>query len=35
MGGKLITTKTYEIGGKKLKGLCYGFKLKTGKRNEF
>ncbi len=35
MGGKLITTKTYEIGGKKLKGLCYGFKMKTGTGNEF
>jgi len=28
LGGKLITTKTYEIGGKKLKGLCFGFKMK-------
>jgi ribosomal protein S18 acetylase RimI-like enzyme len=28
LGGKLITTKIYEIGGKKLKGLCYGFKIK-------
>lgn len=29
LGGRLITTKTYDIGGKKLKGLCYGFKIKT------
>lgn len=29
LGGKLITTKTYEIGGKKLKGLCFGFKIKA------
>lgn len=30
LGGKLITTKTYEIGGKKLKGLCFGFKISNG-----
>ncbi len=30
LGGKLITTKTYEIGGKKLKGLCFGFSIKNG-----
>ncbi len=30
MGGKLITTKTYEIGGKKLKGLCFGFTINNG-----
>lgn len=28
--GRLITTKTYDIAGKKLKGLCYGFKLSNG-----
>lgn len=27
LGGKLLTTKTYEIGGKKLKGLCFGYKI--------
>lgn len=27
LGGKLLTTKTYEIGGKKLKGLCYGYEI--------
>jgi GNAT superfamily N-acetyltransferase len=30
LGGKLITTKTYDIGGKKLKGLCFGFKISCG-----
>ncbi len=30
LGGKLITTKTYEIGGKRLKGLCFGFKISNG-----
>jgi GNAT superfamily N-acetyltransferase len=30
LGGKLITTKTYEIGGKKLKGLCFGFRMTGG-----
>ena len=27
LGGKLLTTKNYEIGGKKLKGLCFGYKI--------
>lgn len=30
LGGKLITTKTYEIGGRRLKGLCFGFKISNG-----
>ena len=30
MGGKLLTTKTYEIGGSKLKGLCFGFRIENG-----
>lgn len=34
MGGKLITTKTYEIGGKKLKGLCFGFRIENREKNE-
>ncbi|HQO08604.1 MAG TPA: GNAT family N-acetyltransferase [Clostridiales bacterium] len=34
-GGKLITTKTYVIGGAKLKGLCYGYKILNGNENEF
>ncbi len=35
MGGKLITTKTYEIGGKKLKGLCFGFRISEGESYGF
>ena len=35
IGGKLITTKTYVIGGAKLKGLCYGYKISYGNENEF
>lgn len=27
LGGKLLTTKTYKIGEKKLKGLCFGYKI--------
>ena len=30
MGGKLLTTKMYEIGGRKLKGLCFGVIIENG-----
>ncbi|MFO7809894.1 MAG: GNAT family N-acetyltransferase [Candidatus Delongbacteria bacterium] len=32
LGGKLLATKNYEIGNKKLKGLCFGFQ--TGEVTE-